>query len=67
MVVTPNAAYHIFIRVNDKGKDYLPQLFDSGTYQGWSVYYLNDVQHSLPEMPLPKGYKLLQRPSPDDE
>lgn len=57
-ISTPIVTYQIFCRDN-KGTDILPQLLNSKAYHGYSVYFLNNIQHAFPEISIPREYKLL--------
>lgn len=59
LIYTRTTTYRLISRDHDH-KDHLPELFASGLYHGYSVYFMNDIQHGYPEVPLPLGYKLLR-------
>jgi len=54
----PYASFVVVSRERD-GEDILPELFNSGEYLGYSIYFLNNLQSVYPKIPIPKEYSLL--------
>jgi hypothetical protein len=53
-----NVSFFVINR-QEYGKDKLPELFRSGKYRGYSIYFMNNLQSAYPRIAIPKEYTIL--------